>query len=226
MKYLLPVLVCWCTSCTTLPQAVEHASTSRQCPAIEEIYVLNHGWHTGIALKAADLNASIPSLSIRFPEAKYYEIGWGDAGFYQSNEITTGLTFRAMFWSSGTVMHVVGFKLEPDKYFPGSEVRRIMLNRDAYKTMLKFIKSSFKTNEAGDVVRQNHGLYGDSQFYTGIGNYYILNTCNKWTAKALYSAGLDIDPGLKLTASSITNFLDNNLFPVIPRVRLSNCTGG
>ena len=51
------------------------------------------------------------------------------------------------------------------------------------------------------------GIYGDSQFYRGAGEYYLTNTCNKWTAKALQSAGMDISPGFKLTADSVMGYI-------------------
>jgi hypothetical protein len=34
-----------------------------------------------------------------------------------------------------------------------------------------------------------------------------MNTCNKWTAKGLKSAGMDISPTFKLTADSIMDYL-------------------
>ena len=49
----------------------------------------------------------------------------------------------------------------------------------------------------------NHGIYGDSQFYKAKGEFHIFNTCNKWTAKGLESAGMNISTTFKLTASSI-----------------------
>ncbi len=33
------------------------------------------------------------------------------------------------------------------------------------------------------------------------------NTCNKWTAKGLESAGVNINPSLKLTSGSVMGFL-------------------
>jgi len=35
-----------------------------------------------------------------------------------------------------------------------------------------------------------------------------MNTCNKWTAKGLKSAGMDISPTFKLTAESIMDYLE------------------
>lgn len=225
MIYLL-LAACLISACTTLPKAIEPVRTARPCPANNEIFITNHGWHTGVVLKAEDMNNIIPALKVRFQNVKYYEIGWGDAGFYQSNEITTGLTFRAMFWSSGSVLHIYGFNAEPSLNFPGSDIRQVKLSSDSYQTLLKFIHSSFMKNESGEVISLKHGVYGDSQFYTGFGNYHIFNTCNKWTAKALYSAGLDIDTSLKLTAESIMNFLENNLDAEIGSSKLSNCILG
>jgi len=193
--------------CSTLPKAIEPNKTSQFCSDQNEVYVIGHGWHTGIALRADDLNALIPDLAVRFPQAKYYEIGWGDAGFYQANEITTALTLRAMFWSNGSVLHVVGFNDDPGQYFYKSDVQKINTSHANYLHLQEFLKSSFKTDKAGNVIREKHGIYADSQFYTGVGTYHLFNTCNKWTAKALYSDGMDINPLLELTASSVMHSL-------------------
>lgn len=225
MRYLL-LAACLISACTTLPKAIEPVRTARPCPANNEIFITNHGWHTGVVLKAEDLNSIIPALAVRFQKINYYEIGWGDAGFYQANEITSGLTLRAMFWSSGSVIHIHGFNTEPVLNFPGSVIRLVKLNYESYQSLLKFIQSSFMKNELGEVMPQKKGIYGDSQFYSGFGNYHIFNTCNKWTAKALYSAGLDIDTSLKLTAESIMSFLENNHDAEKDSSKLSNCILG
>jgi hypothetical protein len=75
--------------------------------------------------------------------------------------------------------------------------------------MLKFTQSSFLTDEKGNPAPRKLGTRGDSQFYAATGKYHIFNTCNKWTAKALYSAGLDIGTSFKFTTASIMSYLDN-----------------
>ena len=57
------------------------------------------------------------------------------------------------------------------------------------------------------MVELESGIYGNSQFYKGVGDFYLMNTCNKWTAKGLKSAGMDISPTFKLTADSIMDYL-------------------
>ncbi|MDW3350888.1 DUF2459 domain-containing protein, partial [Escherichia coli] len=78
-----------------------------------------------------------------FAQPKWYEIGWGDKGFYQAQEITSRLTLQAMFWSTGAVMHVVAFSAPPERYFPGSEVKPLTINNGQLATLMLFISRSF-----------------------------------------------------------------------------------
>jgi len=73
--------------------------------------------------------------------------------------------------------------------------------------LLSFIASSFYKNQKGEILETQGGIYGNSQFYKGVGYFSLMNTCNKWTAKGLKSAGMDIAPAFKLTAGSIMNYL-------------------
>ncbi|WP_232533606.1 TIGR02117 family protein [Salmonella enterica] len=168
------------------------------------MYIVSHGWHTGIIAPAHDVNTVLPQLKKRFAqETQWYEIGWGDKGFYQSQEITTALTLQAMFWSSGAVMHIVAFSGQPERYFAGSEIKSLLLHTNQRNSLMRYLGRSFARDAEGNLIPLKQGIYGDSQFYTANGRYGILNTCNKWTAKGLESAGLTINPSLKLTAGSV-----------------------
>jgi uncharacterized protein (TIGR02117 family) len=200
------------SSCSTLPKTIEPPDEKQSCDNTHEIFIINHGWHAGLVIKAKDLNDAIPELSVRFPDSQYYEIGWGDSGFYQSTEITTSLTFQAMFWSAGSVLHVVGLDSNPTERFKKSKVVLLDTDTKHYKNLIAFISSSFERDHNHEIIPENHGIYDDSQFYKGIGKYHIFNTCNNWTAKALYSAGFDISPTFKLTSSSVMKSIE----PVCP----------
>jgi len=173
------------------------------------IYITNHGWHTGIVIPADEnyTKKRLDFLYDRFQNPKFFELGWGDKGFYQSNEITTKLTLKAMFWASDTVMHIVAFDENPKFYFAQSEIIKLELELKNYLPLLEFIKNSFYFENG--VKKLKTGLYGDSQFYEAVGKYHLFNTCNVWTAKALKSANFKIYPNTKLTASSIINFLED-----------------
>lgn len=207
------VLLCFISACASKPYAVDIANEKNESGKLNKVYVVDHGWHTGFVLVAPDIQSSIPELGKRFGSTRYIEIGWGDKGFYQAEEITAAIIFRAIVWPSESVVHAVAVPGHVQDYFYNSEIEILYLEDDAYSSLLKFISNSFKRNEAGELLEQAFGIYGDSQFYTGTGYYFLMNTCNVWTAKGLKSAGLEISPIFKLTASSVMNELKshNNL---------------
>ena len=168
---------------------------------------MSHGWHTGFIIPAAKIYPSIPELKARFGKVRYIEFGWGDKGFYQAKEITSGLTLRAIFWPTESVIHAVAIPSDVYAYFPNSEIENIVLNSSELGSLVNFISASFYKDEKGKVLELKNGIYGNSQFYKGVGDYYLMNTCNKWTAKGLKSAGMNISTTFKLTAGSIMNYL-------------------
>ncbi|MFV1983097.1 MAG: TIGR02117 family protein [Thiohalomonadales bacterium] len=200
-------------ACSPKPSVVEPISGENvelNLQFNDDIYVVNHGWHTGFVIPAWLIQSRIPELEHRFKNIPYIEFGWGDEGFYQANEITTGLTIRALFWPTESVIHAVAIPEKAYKYFSNSHVEKICLNSSEYSSLVRFIENSFLINENGNVIKLKEGIYGDSQFYKGIGDYYLMNTCNNWIAKGLKSAGMDINPTFKLTAGSIMDFLVKN----------------
>jgi len=191
-------------SCSGKPYVVEAGSETNDTTYIT-IYIVSHGWHTGIIVPAADIQQQLPPLKDRFKEAVYLEIGWGDRGFYQADEITAGLTVKALFWPTGTVVHVVALPEDIKSYFRNTQ--SLCLLKTEYNSLTHFLAGSFARDSSHQIFALSRGLYGDSQFYKGTGSYHLFNTCNKWTAKALQSAGMDITPSIKLTADSIMDYL-------------------
>jgi uncharacterized protein (TIGR02117 family) len=195
------------TACSSKPDIVTFHEKIWQ--GNNEIYVVNHGWHTGFVVPAEKIQERLPQLKTRFGATPFIEFGWGDKGFYQAQEITVGLALRALFWSSGSVIHAVALPIDAPHYFRASQIEKICLSDSAYASLLTFIANSFYKNQDGTILARNKGLYGDSQFYEGFGTYHLVNTCNKWTAKGLVSAGMDLSPVFKLTADSVMVYLQN-----------------
>ncbi len=184
-------------------------ATEFEKSAKNEVYVVNHGWHTGFVVLASEIQKEIPELKQRFGNAPYIEFGWGDKEFYQANEMTPDITLKAIFLPTESVLHAVAVSSEADKYFKHSEVHKFCLEDLELKSLVDFISNSFYRDESGSILKLNHGIYGDSQFYKAKGNFHIFNTCNKWTAKGLESTGMKISTTFKLTAGSIMTFLSN-----------------
>ena len=193
------------TGCSTKPYIVKKTDISATRPT--EVSIVNHGWHTGFVIPSKTIKDQLPQLEEHFYNAPFIEFGWGDKGFYQAKEITSGLTMQAIFWPTESVIHAVAVPQKAETYFSNSEVQKICLNKEQYSLLVAFIENSFFKDTTGNIIKLKSGIYGSSQFYKGEGEYYLMNTCNKWTAKGLKSAGLDISTTVKLTADSIMNFL-------------------
>jgi len=194
-------------ACSTKPYVVEMPANSIDSTRAP-IFIVSHGWHTGIIVKASGLQKQLPVLKDRFKSAAYLEIGWGDQGFYQAEEITTAITLKAILWPTATVVHVVALPENIREYF--SNVKSLCISENGYHSLITFLNNSFARNKQDRIIIMGKGIYGDSQFYRGTGSYHLFNTCNKWTAKGLKSAGFDINPSLKLTAESIMQYISTN----------------
>ncbi len=74
----------------------------------------------------------------------------------------------------------------------------ISISESGFDALARFIANSFHRDGEAKAVALQKGLYGDAQFYRGVGKFYLMNTCNKWTAKGLQSAGVDIIPTARI----------------------------
>ena len=171
------------------------------------IYVVSHGWHTGLVVPARQIQDQLHPLKVRFGDTPYIEFGWGDRAFYQAEEATAGLALKAMLWPTESVIHAVAVPEKVRDYFPDSEVISLCLRAADYASLIHYIANSFLKNEKEELLPLQSGIYGNSQFYAAVGLFSLMNTCNTWTARGLQSAGMDISPALKLTAGSIMDYL-------------------
>jgi uncharacterized protein (TIGR02117 family) len=169
-----------------------------------KIFVVNYGWHTSIVIKKADIHSSaLPELR-DFPDAEYVDIGWGDWDYYQAPDPGLGLALKAAFWSSRSVLHVIGFKDAVEKYFSGSEIVRITLSDEAFRMLVEFVSAAFVRPDGVGPAPGLHGLAPNSRFYPANGRFHLFRTCNTWVAEALQAAGLPIAPAYAFTAGNLS----------------------
>ena len=206
MKNFILLIIIILGGCSAKPYIVSYAEEF-EGSGQNEVYVVSHGWHTGFVIPAPEIQRVIPELERRFGNTPYIEFGWGDKGFYQAKETTLGLTLRAIFWPTESVVHSVAVPQKVEEYFSNSEVTKLCLSDGELSALIGFISSSFYRDKSGNLLELQKGIYGDSKFYSGVGDFYLMNTCNRWTAKGLKSIGMDISPKLKLTAGSVMNYL-------------------
>lgn len=161
-----------------------------------KIYVKTNGVHTDICLPVVneyvDWRGFIPIAD--FPDVSkhnYVSVGWGDKGFFldtpEWSDLTFGTAFSAAFLPSETAMHVAYLETEPVLSF---NTKQKYVHPDKYQDLIRFIKSSFKTNGEKIDLIPGKGYWKNDNFYEARGSYHLFNTCNAWTNQALKIAGV------------------------------------
>ena len=177
-------------------KAMDQSEAQANADTTRHIYVVNHGWHTGIIVIRADVDTVRFSIMQQLPAGRFLEIGWGDADFYQnpSYEVDYWLAFKAAVLPTTSVMHIVGFDDPPDVFFGYSGLIKIDLTINGFRDMMDFIVSYFERDKRGHILPLGKGLYGNSRFYKSDRIYIFPKTCNVWTAQALREAGIPLSP--------------------------------
>lgn len=160
------------------------------------LYVVNHGWHTGIVVRRGDIPPGLWPEHRQAPPGEYLEVGWGEREFYQSRDPGLWLALRAALWPQPSVLHLAGFNGPVVERFPYSEIVTIEADKDAMARLAQYISDTYERDVDGKIIRMGRGLYGDSRFFAGRDKFHLFNTCNVWTGRALDIAGCPVGAGI------------------------------
>ena len=158
------------------------------------IFVTSNGWHSGIVVSRGDIPPDLIPETVDFPDALFFEFGWGDAKFYPSKDVTIGMSMNALIVPTPAVVHMVSLWTEPARYFPKAEIIPLTIGSADLRALIAFIDASFDRAGAPRAAAAAPGLYADSKFYPATGKFHLLNTCNTWTGQALAAGGFEIGP--------------------------------
>jgi uncharacterized protein (TIGR02117 family) len=189
-----------CSSCTGGAKA---PSFSAEDEPLASIYLINHGKHAGIVVRKADIPSGLWPESSDFPDADYLELGWGDWDYYQTDDPGLWLALKAAFWSTASVLHVVGVKGSVADRFAGYEVIRLELAPDNFARLVAYIHQSFARNGEAKARPIGPGYGLGSRFYPARGEFHLYNTCNGWVARALEAAGYSMGVFRPVTADQL-----------------------
>lgn len=126
---------------------------------------------------------------------KYIQLGWGEKGFYldmvELENLTIPIAFRAALLPSESLMHVTYHGELPSKWY---QLKEVMITKEQYLALIKYLKSGFQLKSERPIIvpgkeYYKKGLMVDN-FYEGTGSYHLFNTCNMWTTRGMYEAGL------------------------------------
>lgn len=161
------------------------------------IYLYSNGVHTDLVLPVRDREIDW-SREIKFADTpskdsamQYIALGWGDKGFYMDTptwaQLKVSTAVKAGLGLGGTAIHATYYK----QMMEGADCIKLMLSRDQYQRLVRYISDSFKLDKRGHYIniktRANYGL--DDAFYEARGRYTIFYTCNTWTNGALKVCG-------------------------------------
>jgi len=192
---VLMVVLMWCAGCATSATPLYPVQDQEE-PQL--IYVVSHGWHTGIVIKRDDVDTQLWPEKDDFPEALYLEVGWGDRDFYRTPGAGLGILLRAALSSPASVLFVIGMPTTVTQYFPRGDIIEIPLSHRGFEELTKFVHGTYKRDATGQTIPLSPGHWHmHSTFYLAEGEYSLLNTCNSWTSKALQAAGLPIKKALQ-----------------------------
>ena len=167
------------------------------------MWVLNHGWHTAIVVRRADVDRALWPEVEDFPAATFVEVAWGDRDFYMATPATARMAIKAAFLANGSVLHIAGLTTSIATSFPESAIVELRLSRRGFDAMTRFVSEEYQRDREGRPTRLQHGLYGSSWFYAARSRYHLFNTCNTWIARALRAAGLPVTPVGTITATGV-----------------------
>ncbi len=192
-------------SAAQTPASWSCAPTQAHC---RSIFIVDSTWHTAIVLRREDLSGvALPEL-VDFPAARFIEFSWGDKDYFPDPNAGVLTAIKAAFWSSGSVLHLVGFRDKLETSYHGAKIIELRLSAPAYARLVEYIARSFARPSADGRTPASPGLVADSRFYPSNENFSLTNTCNTWVAAALQFAGLPVSPGLVLTAAQLSEQLD------------------
>jgi uncharacterized protein (TIGR02117 family) len=168
------------------------------------VYVVRRGWHTGVALAAADWPKHDWPLLAHFPGTRHLEFGWGDAAFYQADKPTAGMAIAAVLWPTPTVMEVVPLQSAPSPGGGDFEAVALRVTDAELNAIASSIDASFAhpITPTGKTYRTADG---EARFYHARGKFHLFRMCNRWTAELLELAGCAVSPRLTMTAGQVIN---------------------
>lgn len=174
---------------------------------VRSVFIVHDAWHAAIVIKKADIPVAVLPELKDFLSAEYLEFSWGDRDYFPAPDAGLGLALKAAFWSSGSILHVVGFKDAVENFYPSADIIGITLSEQGFQQLIKFISDTFSRPHPPAPAEARPGLFSNGRFYAAEGKFSVLRTCNTWVAEALSAAGLPISPGYVITAGNLSNQL-------------------
>jgi uncharacterized protein (TIGR02117 family) len=188
-------------------QAITSWACAENESTCKSVSIVHNSWHAAIVLRTSDLAIrNMPELA-DFPSAQFIEFSWGDKDYFPDPQSGIFGAIKAAMWSSGSVIHLVGFTDTLEHFYRGATITELRLSPAAYERMVDYIDATFRREQSSGRAHAAHGLFSFSRFYPASRSFSLLRTCNTWIAEALEQAGLSISPIFVVTAGNLQSQL-------------------
>ncbi|MBR0655931.1 DUF2459 domain-containing protein [Plastoroseomonas arctica] len=167
------------------------------CACAEALSVVRRSWHTDVAFEARALPPRLEVVARELPNAAWLSVGFGDRAWFTEDARGPLPMLNALFGGPAALL-VTGLPSPPERAFAGDEQVGLAVSTAGREALLRFLDEQI---EATRPIAP--GPYEGSLFYGTRLRYAATYTCNTWTADALRSAGLPINPNGVLLASQV-----------------------
>jgi uncharacterized protein (TIGR02117 family) len=185
------------------PQAIPQWACTNKEALCHSVFIVYDSWHAAIVLPRNELSDKIIPELADFPSASFIEFSWGDKDYFPDPQAGAFGAIKAALWSSGSVMHLVGFTDTVENSYRGATVTTLRLNETAYGLLIDYINDTFTREKSLGRAPAAPGLFPNSHFYPANRSFSLLRTCNTWVAEALEQATLPISSAFVITAGNL-----------------------
>lgn len=172
---------------TTAPSAPPAAASAGS------VSLLTEGWHTDIALPAAEAAGPLGRFRRLFPGARMLIFGYGKRTFMIAPAHTIGEWIIGPFPGPAAI-EVSAISADAATAYGAGHVQTLALPPGGAARLSAFLWHALATDVAGNPLYIAQGNWPGSLFYEARSRYGLLHTCNTWSAEALAAAGLPVAP--------------------------------
>lgn len=151
-------------------------------------WVVDHGYHTEIAIPAGQATGPLAALRAMFPDAQTLSFGFGKQDFM--TQASTGLAdlVAGILPGAGTVR--VSVQADPAQARATPTIQ-VPLSAAEWAALSGFLWASVSQPDGSLVpVMAEPGVVG--RFFASVTGYSLAYTCNTWTVDALQRTGFEV----------------------------------
>ncbi len=164
-------------------------------------WVIDQGWHTEVAIPAAQATGPLAAFRDVFPGAAALSFGFGKRTFFTAKTETLSEYLLGPFPGPGAVQ-VTGLGAFPPQAY-ASPVVTLALPDGGAERLAAFLWESVAPARDGGPRLIAEGHFPGSAFYAAARGYALGYTCNTWTADALGHAGLPVATDVSLAGATM-----------------------